>query len=334
MAGNTGESEGGAESAESRRKSSRTRAGRASKSSKSGGRARSAGSRGEKSGAGRASGRKRETAKRPKKSAARASKGATRRRSTRPKKSAARARKAPARRDERTDRIRGALERKGALVMVYQPIFELRRRHMVGTEALARFPQGPERPTEEWFEEAEEVGLRLELELAAIRAALAETARLPSGAFLALNASPSTVVSDELREIVAGASPERLVIEVSERRTVDDPDAFGKSLGELRGSGVRIALDDAGAGAASLRRIEDLAPDFVKLDISLTRQIRGHGPGRAMGIALAQFASEVGAGVIAEGIETRHQVRALRRLHVRYGQGNHLAPTKPFIRED
>ena len=97
------------------------------------------------------------------------------------------------------------------------------------------------------------------------------------------------------------------------------------SLAELRASGVRIAIDDAGAGFASLRHTLRLAPDIVKLDISLTRGIDGDRARRALASALISFADEMSITIVAEGIETAEELETLLRLGVRFGQGFHLA---------
>src|SRR5207237_2814930 len=92
----------------------------------------------------------------------------------------------------------------------------------------------------------------------------------------------------------------------------------------------RLAIDDAGAGFASLRHVLRLNPDLIKLDISLTRRIDTDPVRRALATSLIAFAAEVGATILAEGIESRWELEALRRLGVRYGQGYHLARPAPL----
>lgn len=218
------------------------------------------------------------------------------------------------------EQITGVLE-PGSIRAVYQPIFELATLRVVGYEALARFDREPVRGPDVWFAAADEAGLRLELELAAIRAAVARFSELPGPASLALNVSPATAVSEELATLLLGLPAERLVIEITEHAPVADYDALGAGLAGLRSQGVRLSVDDAGAGFASLRHILLLAPDIIKLDISLTRSIEADRARRSMASALIAFATEMGIKVVAEGIETAAELGVLRDLGAGYGQG-------------
>jgi len=216
------------------------------------------------------------------------------------------------------------------LGVVFQPIVELRDGTMIGAEALARFAHEPTRTPDLWFGEAAEVGLGIELELAAIHAALIELARLPSGTYLSLNASPETVASDGLADVLSATPGERLVIEVTEHAPVADYDALNAKLDVLRARGIRLAVDDAGAGFASLRHILRLAPDIIKLDISLTRDIDTDPVKRALASSLVTFAPEIGASITAEGVETADELGALRALGVGSAQGYYLARPGPL----
>ena len=106
---------------------------------------------------------------------------------------------------------------------------------------------------------------------------------------------------------------------------MEDYDDLARSLQPLRDLGVRIAIDDAGAGYASLRHTLALGPDIVKVDISLTRSIDMDRGRRALASALISFADEMDMTIIAEGIETEAELTTLLDLGVRYGQGYHLA---------
>jgi EAL domain-containing protein (putative c-di-GMP-specific phosphodiesterase class I)/AmiR/NasT family two-component response regulator len=235
-------------------------------------------------------------------------------------------------RDEHRDRrLRGIAERVeatlagGLLSMVFQPICDLRERRAVGFEALARFELEPVRGPDVWFAEAAEVGLLLELEMAAARDALIGLSALASDVFLSVNVSPSTLCEPALLDLVrhSGAGP-RLVIEATEHAPIDDYDTVSRALSALRAEGVRVAVDDAGAGFASLRHIVRLAPEFIKIDGELTRQVDADRSQRALTKALIAFAGETAATIVAEGLETEDQVAALRELGVTLGQGYRL----------
>jgi EAL domain-containing protein (putative c-di-GMP-specific phosphodiesterase class I)/CheY-like chemotaxis protein len=233
-------------------------------------------------------------------------------------------RRAEARRRGRENRIRRALD-DGVLQMVFQPICDLRDRAPVGVEALARFRARPERGPERWFAEASEVGLRRELEVAAVTAALAELPQLPAEVYLAVNVSPATLSSARFRKLLSRTDAERVVVEITEHVPVEDYEALNQVFSRLRALGVRLAIDDAGAGFASLRHILRLAPDFVKLDRTLIEGIESDRSHRALAAGLITFAGKIDATIIAEGIERPGQLEALRDLGVMYGQGFLLA---------
>ena len=233
-----------------------------------------------------------------------------------------------ARRDRR-DRIQQVLD-DGGPTMVFQPIIELATGKPVGAEALARFPAQPNRTPEEWFADAADVGLGVELELAAIRAAVAQLDALPAGTYLSLNAGPDTVVSPQLHQLLRSAPGSRLVVELTEHIAVADYAALTEALDALRCRGVRLAVDDAGSGFSSLQHILNLRPDIIKLDRTLVEAIDADPARRALAGSLLTFANEIGAQVIAEGIENLREQTVLRRLGVRYGQGFHLGGPGPM----
>jgi EAL domain-containing protein (putative c-di-GMP-specific phosphodiesterase class I) len=216
------------------------------------------------------------------------------------------------------------------LRMVFQPIVDLESEDVVGYEALARFPPRPERPTEAWFAEAGAVGLRQELELAAVAAALKSLPELPPHLFLAVNAMPDTLVSTELEELLFTAPPERLIVEITEHAPVHDYEALNSAIQSLRGRGIRLAVDDAGAGFASLRHILLLSPDIIKIDNTLTHHVNLDAARRAVAAGLISFATELGAVVVAEGIESVDELDALRSMGARLGQGYYLGRPGPI----
>jgi EAL domain-containing protein (putative c-di-GMP-specific phosphodiesterase class I)/AmiR/NasT family two-component response regulator len=220
------------------------------------------------------------------------------------------------------------------LSMVFQPIFDLAGRRLTGMEALARFHPEPNRPPTTWFERAASLGLLVELELAAARSALAHIGQVPREAFLSINVSPATATSASFLAAMAVTTANRVVIEITEHARVDDYDQLNDAMARLRAMGVRLAIDDAGAGFASLQHIVRLAPNFIKLDIALTRGIDSDPVRRALATALISFAKEIGADIIAEGIETVGEFETLRSLGVAYGQGFHLGVPAPLANDE
>jgi EAL domain-containing protein (putative c-di-GMP-specific phosphodiesterase class I)/CheY-like chemotaxis protein len=215
--------------------------------------------------------------------------------------------------------------RNRALSMVFQPIVDLHRGAVVGVEALARFDAEPRRPPNEWFDEAADVDLGTALELAAVEAGLAQLDALPPAAFMSVNVSPETATSHDLAELLLGSSCERVVVELTEHTRVTDYGRLLAVLNDLRTHGVRIAVDDAGAGYAGLQHLLRLRPDIIKLDTDLTRDINCDPARRALAGALVSFATEIDALIVAEGIETSDELSALHGLGVPWGQGYHLA---------
>ena len=234
--------------------------------------------------------------------------------------------------EEHREARRGEIERFMAgdgLSMVFQPIVDLRTRAVLGMEALARFRSLPLRPPNEWFAEAVQLELGVQLELTTVRQALRALPLIPPDAFLAVNCSHRAAVSPELASVLSVDAP-RIVVEITEHEAIEDYEALIPRLGALRSAGVRVAIDDAGAGFASLRHTLRIAPDIVKLDISLTRDISTDRARQALASALVSFADEMLITVVAEGIETVEELDMLLELGVQQGQGFFLAEPSPL----
>lgn len=209
------------------------------------------------------------------------------------------------------------------LSLVYQPIVDLETGRVVAVEALARFPPPPDLTPDVWFADAATVGLGVELELAAMAAAVADRARLPPHVALAVNLGPAALCAPELSEVLAeGASS--LFIELTEHVAVADYERLVARVAEIRRSGVRVTVDDAGAGYASLSHILHVSPDAIKLDLGLTRGVDADPARRSLAKALVSFAHDTGAKLVAEGIETSAELETVRELGIEFGQGFHL----------
>lgn len=206
--------------------------------------------------------------------------------------------------------------------IVYQPIVDIDTGHAIGLECLSRFQAGP---PDDWFAKAADVGLGVALELAAIEKALSALPHFPEDIYLAVNASPDTILSGGLAAIIRDLPGYRLVLEITEHATVEDYDALRTALKPMRNRGVSVAIDDAGAGYSSLRHILALEPDLIKLDMSLTRNIGGDPARKALASALISFACDTGSRIIAEGVETAEEFATLRSLGVKKAQGYFLS---------
>jgi EAL domain-containing protein (putative c-di-GMP-specific phosphodiesterase class I) len=221
-----------------------------------------------------------------------------------------------------------------SLTMVFQPIMEVATGKVVGAEALARFIVEPPRSPDAWFADAAEVGLGLELELAAVRAAVAELAKSHHGGYLSVNVSAETAISPSLHDVLVDVPKERLVLELTEHARVNDYAVLSTAIAPLRQHGVRLAVDDAGAGYASLNHILSLRPDIIKLDRVFTHGIDIDPVRRALASSLVTFGQEIDARVLAEGVETEAEFKVLESLDVGYAQGYYLARPGPLPMAD
>jgi len=212
------------------------------------------------------------------------------------------------------------------ILTAFQPIHDLTTGTITGVEALARFPSDEGRSPDHWFNEATTVGLGGELEFAALEAALHNTAKLPEHLYVALNLSPETCLDPRLPGFLeqSGLAVDRIVLELTERLAVDEYAPLLAALAPLRRRGLRIAVDDAGSGFSSMRHILQLKPDIIKLDRSLIAGIDSDQNQKALGAAMVGFAKQIGARIVAEGIETQAELTAVTDLGMTSGQGYFL----------
>jgi EAL domain-containing protein (putative c-di-GMP-specific phosphodiesterase class I) len=236
---------------------------------------------------------------------------------------------AEALRENKITRIREAMLA-GLPTIHLQPIHRLADAMPVGAEALARFPDCRDRPPNLWFDEAAEAGLGVELELAAVRNAIAILPYVPVGRYLSVNVSPETALSPQLDPMLDEVGARDVVLEITEHQRVADYPALKARLECLR-SRVRIAIDDVGAGYSGLRHITALAPDILKLDISLTRDVHRDPAKRALALALVSFAAQIGGTIVAEGIECEDERRVLADLGIAHGQGWLFSRAMPVV---
>ena len=213
-----------------------------------------------------------------------------------------------------------------AFFPVFQPVVDLATGKAVGYEALTRFEDG--RRPDLVFLAANKVGMMVKLETATLREQIRQARRLPKGAWLSLNISPALAIAlIPLLDILAEADRD-VVLEITEHAEIEDYPRLMAALDQVRDR-ARLAVDDAGAGYAGLRHILELRPHFVKLDISLVRNVDNDPARQAMVIGMAHFATYVGCVLIAEGIETANELTTLKLLGVPFGQGYLLGRPAP-----
>lgn len=230
--------------------------------------------------------------------------------------------------EEKRARITALIEENG-LFMVWQPIVEIASGQLIGVEALARFPRGPHSGPEQWFNEAAETGLADKLEARAIEQGLEMLQALPVNVYVACNISAATFLEPSVQALLANHPLERIVLEITEHDVIEDYAPLAEQLAPLREKGLRLAVDDAGAGYASFRHILSLRPDVIKLDMSLTRDIDKDISRRSLAASLMRFAHELGCQLVAEGVETPEELATLADLGVHKAQGFYLHRPKP-----
>ncbi|MCK9502778.1 MAG: EAL domain-containing protein [Porticoccaceae bacterium] len=209
--------------------------------------------------------------------------------------------------------------------MVYQPIVNLLDNKIVGIEALSRFDTTPNKPPSHWFHEAWEFGLGIDLEIRALQSVIREINNMPEDIFICINMSPLTVTSQALQNALNIESASRIVIEITEHKTIVEYAPIIEALRALKKLSIRVAIDDVGTGYSGLYHILQIKPDLLKLDISLTRNIHQDPAKQALASAIVAFSARIGATIIAEGIETKEEADALRVLGIGYGQGFYFA---------
>ena len=210
----------------------------------------------------------------------------------------------------------------------YQPIVRLTDGVIVGYEALSRFIVGS---PEDWFRGAAAVDLGVSLELHAIRRSLMGMTRaFLDGEYLSINCSPATAASQGLVDLLQRHNPSRIVIELTEHSQIAEYRTLRPAMDRLRGMGVRLAVDDAGSGYASLQHILRLSPQIIKLDRTFVEGIAGSPAQCGMIQSLVDFCKITHAAIVAEGIETRTQLEIVRRLGVTHGQGYLLGAPQPL----
>jgi diguanylate cyclase (GGDEF)-like protein/PAS domain S-box-containing protein len=236
-------------------------------------------------------------------------------------------------------RLRRALER-GELLMHYQPIFDVSGGGLVGVEALLRW-QDPERgmvPPGDFIPLAEETGLIESIGDWVIGAVCEQQVAWAARGLhpqISFNVSPRQLRRLDFTSRVAehlarsGAEPARLTVELTESATMEDPASAEPILRELHDLGLRLALDDFGAGYSSLSRLRDMPVETLKIDRAFLRQVPGNREASAIVTAILQLARALGRTAVAEGVETEAQRRFLVDEGCPLAQGFLLARPMP-----
>jgi EAL domain-containing protein (putative c-di-GMP-specific phosphodiesterase class I) len=240
---------------------------------------------------------------------------------------------ADALRDREVDVQRHALQlhrvlELGLVHAVYQPVVDVIDLRVVGYEALTRVAPGRFETTDLLFKAATENDSLWSLERLCRRKALEGLPELQEEELLFLNVQPDAIYDPELRDMAflsrlqeVGLHPRQIVLEMTEHSAVRDFPSFRRTLQHFRGNGFRLAMDDVGSGYSGLQAIAELAPDFIKADMGLVRDIHRNPIKRELIATIRRFSDSTGITLIAEGVETQEELRSLRELGVRCAQG-------------
>lgn len=216
----------------------------------------------------------------------------------------------------------------GTLTPVYQPIVELETGRVIAYEGLVRVPrESAFAHTGALFDAAEVAGRVHDLDRAALDVVLRGAGSLHESVSLSVNVSPRTLEAQEFSATAFlailrrhGMSPGRVILELTERESIRDPERVRLALRGVQNAGVRVAADDVGAGNAGLRLLSQFRFDIVKIDLSLVQRA-GNDQTHSVLRSIVEVAQRMSAVTIAEGVETSAQLRTARRLSITAGQG-------------
>ncbi|GAB6279980.1 MAG: EAL domain-containing protein [Thermovirga sp.] len=217
----------------------------------------------------------------------------------------------------------------GAVSTLFQPIINLRSGNIVGYEILSRgIP--PLKEASRLFETAKILDCSRELERTSCLCALESIARLnpgPEYKFF-LNFSVETLLDQPFYSFISpeslkkyGLTPDRVVIELSEKTPVPPGEDFEKTVSSIKAQGFSIAIDDLCSGFSCLRTILATSPSYLKIDMSVIREIHKHPDRLQMVKSLINFGAGINARIIAEGVETIEEYRALADHGLELAQG-------------
>ena len=236
-------------------------------------------------------------------------------------------------RDERAANVARAII-DGAVTVELTPIVDIETGQVAGLEAKPRLATLPHRSYDAWCADAQSVGLLMDLELAAFREARSVLRKVPDGIFLEIEVSPFTASEARFRRSIQSAASSRIVLAFSPLVgsggvKINDVD-FVATLEALRTRGVRVAATDAGTGLSGLHHLRSLAPDYVRLDATLTRAVDGSFSKHSVVAAVVACARQVGARVVADGVDSDEQLDEIRSLGVHLVQGPLVGEATPI----
>ncbi|WP_290294312.1 EAL domain-containing protein [Pseudoalteromonas sp. APC 3358] len=216
------------------------------------------------------------------------------------------------------------------ITIYFQPIFNLSTNQLSGYESLSRFFIEPYKTPDIWFKDAEKLGLGEALEILAIQNTLHCLDQFDEKAYITINTSPQHILSGSIDKVLQSIDCNRIILEVTEHSPILDYQAMRTALRPLRNRGLKLAIDDVGAGFSSFQHILELEADIIKLDISLTQNINTDRRKFLLAKALCGFVKAINCSIVAEGIENQDELNTLRKLGVDNVQGYFIGRPAPI----
>ncbi|MDX9702389.1 MAG: EAL domain-containing protein [Candidatus Auribacterota bacterium] len=224
---------------------------------------------------------------------------------------------------------------------LYQPILDLKNKQIIGYEALNRGPKGEFENPDFLFRLAYENNAVWALDRLCRIQAFRGIKKLRDSENIFINVEPSTFedphffTRETLTEMKnAGVTPEQVVLELTERKAIEDFESFKTILKTFKESGFKVAIDDMGAGYSGLQMLSELLPDyidFIKIDMSLIRDIDQHNYKQQIISFMLNLTQNIPTSIIVEGIETIDELKTVHQLGIQFAQGFLLAsPSKSF----
>lgn len=220
------------------------------------------------------------------------------------------------------------------LYMVFQPIVSMRQRKAVGYEALVRSNEPEMRNPAVFFDAAGLLARQPELSRAIYTSVARRAPDIPQEQMIFVNVHPPDLLDDSLHGSGSALAPHahRIILEITERASIDKMGDIGPIVNDLRRLKYRLAVDDLGTGYAGLASFTQLGPEFVKLDRSLVMGIDRHPTKQRVVQAMYHLCADLGMTVISEGVETREEATTLMGLGADYLQGYLFArPDKAIL---
>ena len=215
------------------------------------------------------------------------------------------------------------------LSTVFQPVIDISERRLVGYEALSRGPRlSPLENPVALFDAAAQYGLLWDLEYVTRLLAIEKAAGLGLDGKLFLNVDPRVIHDNRFNEGCTfemlrrnGFKPSQVIFEITERTAIEDYWSFRRVLGHYTRQGYGIAIDDVGAGHSGMRTIAETNPKYIKLDMSLVRDVHTDRLKQAICRSMVELCRTTGMQLVAEGVESLDEFMALKQMDIYLMQG-------------